>query len=101
MADPGFLPPVPEKLAATITRLQPYRDRVIDDARLWCSCLRPIGFGMEIEVNPSLEVSSFESCQRVAQEHGEWRIVQLWDDRTRAEVRDQYLMLHQHFLKNR
>lgn len=39
---------VPESLAATVTREQPFRRQALDDARYWLAVPQPLGLGMEV-----------------------------------------------------
>lgn len=60
---PDDLPDISEALAATITRRQPYRDRAIEDAKLWCAGPKPLGFGMELIFHSCLEPEPFEEWE--------------------------------------
>lgn len=108
--------PVPDELAASITRRSPYRQQVLTDAELWSRLGRPhTGIGTEyilrplpapepfdawnITLNqvclrvewartmPGLEVDYYAfAIDRIVLEDSTWKIAALYSDRDREQV---------------
>ncbi|MEZ4451451.1 MAG: hypothetical protein R3B09_18420 [Nannocystaceae bacterium] len=109
--------PIPDALAATITRVEPYRSRVLADAALWSRLgVPPTGVGTEHILRPlprprpydgwehtlqpvalrvewartmvGLEVDYYcFALERLVHEDGEWRVAELYSDQDRETVR--------------
>lgn len=115
---------LPARLLQRITAREPERAQALADARLWLSVPVLYGIGLTVAIREPLDVARFAgwersianvavdvtwchdmSCQeteglqihlhRLAFEDGGWRVVQLLDERSRAELAAQIALFRQ------
>jgi hypothetical protein len=115
-------PRVPAVIQAQITNVEPFRALAIEDARLHYALPMPFGFGMEIYFPDSVTLFPFQNwkktihnltvqveycermdgtdcyrygvkIQRIGREDGDWKIIEVFDETERAEIRKAFLYL--------
>ena len=106
---------IPSPLISTVTSKEPYLSQVLADAKIYLRCPALFGLGRNIELKEPLEVVPFhgwgrtisplkfrvrwsatmggdnseyvdDEINRVAFEGDRWKIVSMWDERTREDT---------------